>query len=564
MTDYLTLIQSAVDGLAKNNTDARRALYERARAALVAQLRSVEPALSEAEITKERLALEGAIRKVDAEATRKALGEPRSPPRAEPRPDQRVAAPTPPPFTPERNSPSGGPAAALRRQRPINDSPSPQRAAPQRAEQPQRQEQGAAPAAEAAMQEVAAPGAEPKTQETPAPVKQTARSRILSARTTALRPDGLKGLRSVFNKMDDRGAPTKPAQTARDDSAAPEARQRTPEVEEPTPPDSVDDRSGQAFDQYPLSPAQELDYGSEDPTPPSRGARPHPSRVAEVDQADEEVYDEPRPPPSYRNWAQIAVLLIILAAIAGAAWQYRASFVKVYHFITQMKSQPANQAAQTTSPPPSKFAGRVPQEPAPGQAAVSGATAPAQPPQVTPQAAQRAVLLEQDASDPQGKRFDGSVTWRTETVSPGPGLAPELEVHADIAIPERHMAVTLSLRRNTDKALPASHTIQIMFNLPADFPGDGVSSMPGIFAKSSEQATGTPLAGISVKVTDNYFLLGLSADATLQQRNVQLLKDQKWFDIAVVYKNKAKAILAVERGAPGDRAFTDAFSAWKE
>jgi hypothetical protein len=126
------------------------------------------------------------------------------------------------------------------------------------------------------------------------------------------------------------------------------------------------------------------------------------------------------------------------------------------------------------------------------------------------------------------------------------------------------MTVTLSLRRNTDKALPASHTIQIMFNLPPDFPGDGVSSMPGIFAKDSEQATGTPLAGISVKVTDNYFLLGLSADPTLQQRNVQLLKDQKWFDIAIVYKNNTKAILAVERGPPGDRAFADAFSAWGE
>jgi hypothetical protein len=126
------------------------------------------------------------------------------------------------------------------------------------------------------------------------------------------------------------------------------------------------------------------------------------------------------------------------------------------------------------------------------------------------------------------------------------------------------MTVTLSLRRNTDKALPASHTIQIMFNLPPDFPGDGVSSMPGIFAKSSEQATGTPLAGISVKVTDNYFLLGLSADPSLQQRNVQLLKDQKWFDIAIVYKNNTKAILAVERGAPGDRAFADAFTAWGE
>ena len=55
--------------------EARRALYERARNALVAQLRSNQPALFEAQITKERLALEEAIRKVEAEATRKSHDE---------------------------------------------------------------------------------------------------------------------------------------------------------------------------------------------------------------------------------------------------------------------------------------------------------------------------------------------------------------------------------------------------------------------------------------------------------------------------------------------------------
>ncbi|MGB6542473.1 MAG: hypothetical protein WBF03_16570, partial [Xanthobacteraceae bacterium] len=85
MTDYHPLIVRAVEGLDKSTGEARRALYERARTALVTQLRSVEPALSESEITKERLALEEAIRKVEAEAARKS--------RTEPRGDARAAAP---------------------------------------------------------------------------------------------------------------------------------------------------------------------------------------------------------------------------------------------------------------------------------------------------------------------------------------------------------------------------------------------------------------------------------------------------------------------------------------
>ncbi len=70
MADYHPLIARAVAGLEKNTGENRRALYERARTALVAQLRGVVPALDESEITRERLALEEAIRKVEAEAAR--------------------------------------------------------------------------------------------------------------------------------------------------------------------------------------------------------------------------------------------------------------------------------------------------------------------------------------------------------------------------------------------------------------------------------------------------------------------------------------------------------------
>ena len=70
MADYHPLIARAVAGLERNTGDARRALYERARTALVAQLRGVTPALSESDVTRERLALEEAIRKVEAESAR--------------------------------------------------------------------------------------------------------------------------------------------------------------------------------------------------------------------------------------------------------------------------------------------------------------------------------------------------------------------------------------------------------------------------------------------------------------------------------------------------------------
>src|SRR6476659_6732927 len=86
MADYYPLISRAVSGLEKNTGENRRALYDRARAALVSQLRGVLPALNESDITRERLALEESIRKVEAEAARQFVEPSRqaaaSPPKA--------------------------------------------------------------------------------------------------------------------------------------------------------------------------------------------------------------------------------------------------------------------------------------------------------------------------------------------------------------------------------------------------------------------------------------------------------------------------------------------------
>src|SRR4051812_17801904 len=79
MADYHPLIARAVAGLEKNTGEARRTLYDRARQALVAQLSGVDPPLDDSDITRERLALEEAIRKVEAESSRKARTEPPRP-----------------------------------------------------------------------------------------------------------------------------------------------------------------------------------------------------------------------------------------------------------------------------------------------------------------------------------------------------------------------------------------------------------------------------------------------------------------------------------------------------
>jgi hypothetical protein len=528
MTDYHPLISRAVEGLGKSTGEARRALYERARSALVAQLRAVEPALSESEITRERLSLEEAIRRVEAEAARKNRADARTEPRFEPRP-----------LKPSMRTPSTAAAA------------------PRKDSGPSMDQIAQALRTEPDGNELSRPGqdSDDMVQAEAAPI--TARSRLLNARNTSLRQEGLRGFRNVVNEVDDLGAATaKAAQSARDtrDSYQPGSPRRL-QAESPPPPDrfepkldadmldSVEDRS---LPLESLEPAFDLD--SEPPPLPLRPTRPRPPLTAEAD----EEYRTKRPPRSYRGLIMLAAVLAVLGILGAAlSWQWP----DISRFVAQMRTKPAPTQAEQTPAPAPKFPGRVPQEQAPGQGPAPGS-------QAAPTVAQRVVLYEEDPNDPQGRRYVGSAIWRTETVSPGPGLAPELAVRADIEIPDRHMTVTWSLRRNTDPALPASHTIEIMFNLPPDFPGGGISNVPGILMKQTEQARGTPLAGLAVKVTTGFFLIGLSAVETEQQRNIQLLKDQAWFDIPIVYTNGGRAILAVEKGPPGDRAFADAFAAW--
>ncbi len=232
-----------------------------------------------------------------------------------------------------------------------------------------------------------------------------------------------------------------------------------------------------------------------------------------------------------RRRAELAVVLVILGGLVAAiSWQWP-------NIVGVKSAQPT----PTTPLPPT---------------APQTATPPTSP------LAQQAALYEAAPNDPQGKRFPGSVVWRTVTISPGPGLAPELAVRADLTIPDRQMTVTWTLRRNTDKALPASHTIDILFNLPPDFPGGDIDNVQGILMKESEKMRGVPLAGLVVKVTKGFFLFGLNSAEADMQRNIQLLKEREWFDNLIVYTKGGRAILTMEKGPAGDRAFSDAFSVW--
>jgi hypothetical protein len=169
------------------------------------------------------------------------------------------------------------------------------------------------------------------------------------------------------------------------------------------------------------------------------------------------------------------------------------------------------------------------------------------------------VLYKENLTNPKAV---GSAAWRIEQAAPGPGQKPDIIVRAEIVIPEQNVAFRLSVRRNDDKSLPASHMVEIAFTLPPDSPHGGISNIPGILMNYGGTTPGMPLGAVPVEVMPNSFLIALSSVDVDMQRNIEFLKERPWFDIPVIYRDGKRAIIAVEKGPPGERAFAEAFAVW--
>src|ERR1700688_503265 len=537
MADYYPLIARAISGLDPSAPgESRRALYERARAALIAQLRSVQPPLSESEITRERLSLEEAVRKVESEAAQRARDASRAGggdrpragdsfranPRSAGRPGEPPpAAPLPPPKPPPEPSSS----------RPRPPAPPPRNDRPPlgQEDRPQRNLRAEAPPARPQPPQVPMP--DPPLP----PTRERAGAPRRGSDNGAPQAPGVRGFRDIAADADELGRAAAQANRS--------ARKTYANVPSPSPEfdrlePSLENRGADPDAPYSYDESVEE---AERYAPPPQAPR---SRIA----ADREPKKRARSGAGFPFKSAIAIGVVLI--LVGAAILWGKSVVTSVSGLFKPSQTVVEAPKDASAPAKPKIPDRV------GQPSSSDQIAPV---------AQRVVLYDEDPSDPKGKQYVGSVIWRTEQVKASTaGQPPDLAVRADIDIPDRKFKMTMSFRRNTDTSLPASHTAELTFILPPDFAGGGVGNVPGIRMKSNEQARGTPLAGLAVKVTDGFFLVGLSNVDADRQRNIQLLKERSWFDVPLVYVNQRRAIIAIEKGAPGERAFNDAFAAWGE
>lgn len=645
MADYKELLRRAISALPENNGAARRAVYEKARSALVGQLRAIQPPLPARDITQHRLQLEDCIRQVEQEASEAVINLGRE--NHVTRPVMASPAPKPPPLAEKPAMPKVAPepvlaapehiAAPAPRPPESHPAPSPQpdapaaSAAPQPPAEPGSIEDIIAQAAETsgASVSVVADPQEPviaPATETPVIVAEP----VLSSPPASSRPSFFTPAREPAIVMPSpMGGSATGTALARQPVTEPVIIK--PELVVEPALSSIREVDVETIETREAEGAIERAIETLDREARGEAAEPLPDPLLMPsglnhagDNSDESGFAAAETEP--RSGAGLTIFLVVFALLlvgAGGAgfWAWREGYVDLDQMFgrgqpvtetVQGADQPAlptldanttepgtdteaagpgNTATTTASEPTSALEGleaddRLEPTPTPvtptgsesvlpsisngevkteerlsGQdtsiAAVNDPAASVDPVNL---AGNQSLLLEASANGQSGAvPFSGTVDW-TEGVDEI-GL-PTLLARA--SIPARNLDVTITIRKNSDPILPASHLMEITFNVPDTFMGGSIATLAGVLLKDEELVPGTALSGAAARVVGNSFLFALSASPSDMTANAELLRSRRWIDLAIIYGTGRNAILTLEKDETAQVLFDKALAAWAE
>lgn len=685
MADYKELLRRAISALPENNGTARRAVYEKARSALVGQLRAIEPPLPAREITQHRLQLEDCIRQVEQEASEAVISLGREamlaakpvaaaphvaqapaspvPPAADPTPIEPTAVAAPPVDKP-RPAPAPEPTAKVAEPEPIV-APAPKEAPP--AEPPENdilsieaiideaasvagaKVEAVEPVAEQVVEPVLgnAAGDEPHQEaaETEKPEAQKAAPVVFpSSQPIPLKPVGPSssrdggfkgpansvsvspGLARVEPVLSGRSSLARQAivepilaEEAPVEAALSAVREVEVEADEAREAEGAIERAIETLDREARG---EASAGTE-----SNDLERSPSGDDTL-AVDDSGFAAAEAETERRSSAGLTIFLVVfallLAGVGGAGfWAWREGYVDLDQMfgtaqtsVTQTAeipiaaptptldgpqpapatgpnseagTGPGNTATNTPGEPTSALEGleaddRLEPTPEPvtptgaetalpslngaekteerlsGNDTTIAATDPAASVDPAVLAGSQSLLLEASADGRTGAvPFSGTVDWEEGVDEVG---LPTLV--AEASIPARNLSVDLTIRKNADPSLPASHLMEVSFNIPDTFIGGSISSLPGVLLKDEELVPGTPLVGASARIVGNSFLFALSASPEDAANNVGLLESRRWLDLAVIYGTGRNAILTLEKDEEAQALFEDVFARWAE
>ena len=458
MADYYPLIARAIAGLDSTATgEQRRALYERARSALIAQLRGVQPPLSESDITRERLTLEEAIRKVEQEGAQRG--------RAAARAERMVA------VAPDAGLDQSRCGGARRTAAATNDRA---RAGSTRSRRPPtRGPAGAAPASAAERarghrappppRNVASAGYRPRMtrpqEPRPAPRENRAGTASRAVRGMAQRRDrGATGpsAATISRVPDNNGTDDGRAWFPRRDGG----RRRSWRRRRAGQPVGAPDLRQRAVADAGVRPARAEHGGprrERDAPQMAQSAEDRALRILDESPAEAERYQgrqQGREPPREQRTALRAGIFPVKRAAAvgvvliliGAAVAYWPQLRGIYSDLTGRAKQVGGCAEESETPPigrrsPIASASRRPRR----------------------SRRSRSAWCSMTRIRPSRRASSMSARWSGAPRMSQANGTTDIAIRADIDIPDRKFKAALTIRRNNDTSLPASHTVEMTF-----------------------------------------------------------------------------------------------------
>ncbi len=557
MADYQSLLTRAVANLPNASTAAaRQAIYDRARTALMTQLRSLRPPLPDNDIEREERALDKAIAQVEQQfaPTDAPHGAPAEAGSVPPRPSAPPRAPGPPaaPKPTETKAPAAPPpipvapaeASAQTQPRPVAARPPAPTAPPEPPPPLPTARSAVKPAAPPASSGApAAPRVSPGGTKPPpvhvAPPSDARANANAAPPVTLAKADSGTSTRANLAK--------RPPSVQADQAESPGA---------PPVVASLADDAGPAAAPVALVDVERV--GSA-PKLESEGQRPFaPTTVAERRRL--------------WPWLALAVVLGVVLSIAVAAilMRQKPQDLAVAPPPEPQQEPPQSPAkiAQRAEPSPAQESapGPAPSAPAAGepQGAQTGRAAPPAEAQIPAQLppAGRAAMLIASPDNPQKPVVNlGSTVW--STIPASSGQPASVAVKADADIPDLKMHATMILRKNTDPTLEATHTIDLKFTFADGAPITGFKDVGLPQMRKLDSAASEQLDSVKVKISDEYFLIALAKSDQDLARNLDLMKTHPWFDFPLLLNDDRIAKLVFQKSEDGEAMLEKAFDAWK-
>jgi hypothetical protein len=603
MADYHSLLMRAVANLPNASAAAtRRAIYDRARHALLTQLRTLRPPLPESDIAREENALDAAIAQIESGlGSREATAASASPTQAArtsglPQAGNGAAIPLPPkpaaagaptqpavsqrslaPAAPENEPAPGAPAATAAPQRSPSQAaaqgpPRPSPSASVQSAPPQR------PLAAGPARSQPTPDAAAQSPMPPAPIPAAGRPPTIGP--APARPPVAAAIKPPQPATAPKAGPAAPmvaVKDAKDEGSGATALDLTKAVRSTKADDALASAAPPVVVTRPDEPVQ------------AAGAPEVPSEIDRPGSAARHDLEGQRPiapgveasRPKTWLWIAAAVVLGIVIAVAGAAIVMRQKPQDLAikpPAEAQAPAQPQSQAKiaervgpQTPATPASPSGPAT--EPRQDQTGAQGAGAPASParaaqnPPAAPAqapapASGRAAMLVASADNPQKPVVSlGSTVW--SLIPAVPGQPATIAVKADADIPDLKMHATMTLRKNTDPTLQATHTIDLKFSFADGAPITGFKDVGLPQMRKEDSTAAEALTSVKVKISDVYFLIALAKGDTDTARNLDLMQTRSWFDFPLLLDDNRIAKVVFQKSPEGEAMLEKAFDAWK-